>query len=59
MIYTIKSKSKHLNLKRNKFFLTRIKFPIKLIPLNLKWLLQWLSTTNSPSYFMAKSVVLK
>ena len=39
MIYTIKSKSIHLNLKRIQFFLTRFKIPIKLIPINLKWLI--------------------
>ena len=39
MIYNIKSKSKHLNLKRIKFVLTWFKIPIKLIPINLKWLI--------------------
>ena len=34
MIYTIKSKSKHFNLKRIQFFLTGFKIPIKLINSN-------------------------
>ena len=39
MIYTVNSKSKHLNLKMIKFFLTRFQIPIKLIPINLKRLI--------------------
>ena len=36
MFCTIKSESKHFNLKRIKFFLTWFKVPMKLIPINLK-----------------------
>ena len=39
MIYAIKSKSKYLNLKIIKFFLTGFKIPIKLIPINLTLLI--------------------
>ena len=39
MIYTIKRKSKHLNLKRIQLFLTWFEIPIKSIPIYLKWLI--------------------
>ena len=39
MIYIIKSESKHLNLKGFQSFLTWLKIPIKLIRINLKWLI--------------------
>ena len=49
MIYSINSKSKPLNLKRIQIFLTWFKIPIKLIPINFKWLIvMWLETTNLP-----------
>ena len=37
MFCTIKSESKHLNLKRIQFSLTWFKVPMKFIPINLKW----------------------
>ena len=37
MFCTIKSESKHFNLKRIQFFLTWFKVPMELISINLKW----------------------
>ena len=55
MIYTIKSKPKHLNLKIIQIFLTWLKIPIKLILINLKWLIAiWLDTTNLPYIILLK-----
>ena len=47
MIYIVKSKSKQLNLKRIQFFSTLYKIPIKLVPVNFKWLIA-VASTNSP-----------
>ena len=51
MNYIIKSESKHLNLKGFQSFLTWLKIPIKLIRINLKWLIT-MTTTNSPIMFI-------
>ena len=47
---TIKSESKHLNLKRIKFFLTWFKVPMKLISINLKWSIAMICYNKSALY---------
>ena len=62
MIYTLKSKSKHLILKRIQFFLTWFKISIKLIPICLKWLIAMISYNNlaleHPTQLCAKNFLV-
>ena len=57
MIYTIKKKSKHLNLKRSQFFLTWFKISIKLVPINFKWLIVMIGYKKLAYGFFMKCVL--
>ena len=57
MIYTIiKSKNKHLNLKRIQYLLKWFKIPIRLISINLKWLFAKIGYNNSPNNYLRQRI---
>ena len=55
MIYTIKSESKPLNFEWIQFFLTWFKIPMKLILINLKWLIAMISYYKLALWIKCKS----